>query len=243
MRRGRVHAARAGASSHLIDKSLYLLRLDGSERTGQTIHPIISHKSTPDLQNLAYTYDANGNVLTIKDYLDKTGNNPQTQTFTYDDLDRLASAKAEYGTNGTYALQNYTYNTTTGNLSSRAGVNYTYGDTNHDHAVTQMGTDSYSYDNNGNQVTRNVGGSSYTLSYDAENHMVGVTGAATQTFVYDGDGNRVKSTGSYMNLAVGIVPTGDVTINNAAVITDNDTWAENSSQYASASTKDCITSG
>jgi len=65
-----------------------------------------------------------------------------------------------------------------------------------------MGTDSYSYDNNGNQVTRNVSGSSYTLSYDAENRLVGrrrarqvsVTGAATATFVYDGDGNRVKAT-------------------------------------------------
>ena len=98
------------------------------------------------------------------------------------------------GTNGTYALQNYEYNNSTGNLSIRAGVNYTYGDTNHDHAVTQMGTDSYSYDNNGNQVTRNVSGSSYTLSYDAENRLVGVTGAATASFVYDGDGNRVKAT-------------------------------------------------
>jgi len=77
-----------------------------------------------------------------------------------------------------------------GNLSIRAGVKTTYGDSNHDHAVTQMGSDSYSYDNNGNQVTRNVSGSLYALSYDAENRLVGVTGAATATFYYDGDGNR-----------------------------------------------------
>ena len=65
-----------------------------------------------------------------------------------------------------------------------------------------MGSDSYSYDGNGNQVTRNISGSSYTLGYDAENrttnvqvaHMVSVSGAATATFVYDGDGNRVKAT-------------------------------------------------
>jgi len=56
-----------------------------------------------------------------------------------------------------------------------------------------MGSDSYSYDNNGNQVTRNVSGSSFTLSYDAENRMVGVTGAATVTFYNDGDGTRVKA--------------------------------------------------
>jgi hypothetical protein len=57
-----------------------------------------------------------------------------------------------------------------------------------------MGSDSFDYDNNGNQITRNVGGSSYTLSYDYENRMTGVSGPATATFTYDGDGNRVKGT-------------------------------------------------
>ena len=96
--------------------------------------------------------------------------------------------------------------------------------TNHDHAVTQMGSDSFSYDANGNQTARSVGGNSYTLSYDAEYHLVsrtkivqprlcrtkivqvtpgrrprvarlvGVSGAVTASFVYDGDGNRVQGT-------------------------------------------------
>jgi YD repeat-containing protein len=87
-------------------------------------------------------------------------------------------------------LQSYNYNTTTGNLSSRAGVNYTY-ETNHKHAVTNMSSgENYGYDANGNQTQRMVGGNTYNLSYDAENRLVGVSGAATATFVYDGDGNR-----------------------------------------------------
>jgi RHS repeat-associated protein len=160
------------------------------------------------LQYLQYTYDANGNVLTIQDY--KAGS-PQTQTFTYDALDRLSTAKAENGTYGYYSIQSYTYNGTTGNLSSKAGVSLTYGDSNHDHAVTLMEPyvdfpyyHSFTYDANGNQITRNVGGNSYTLSYDAENRLVSVSGAATATFVYDGDGNRVKgSIGSVTTIYIG----------------------------------------
>ncbi len=60
-----------------------------------------------------------------------------------------------------------------------------------------------SYDKNRNQVKRTIGGSAYTLSYDAENRpsgcslrtcLSGVSGAATASFVYDGDGVRVKAT-------------------------------------------------
>jgi len=83
--------------------------------------------------------------------------------------------------NGLYALQGYPCELVTGNLSSKAGVSYTYGDTNHDHAVTQMGSDSYTYDANGNQITRNVSGSSYTLSYDAENRTKNVQVARKKT--------------------------------------------------------------
>ncbi len=104
------------------------------------------------------------------------------------------SAVASGGTGGTYTLQSYNYDSTTGNLSSKAGVNYTYGDINHKHAVTQMGSDSFTYDANGNQITRSVAGSNYTLTYDAENRLVSVSGAALASFVYDGDGNRVKGT-------------------------------------------------
>jgi RHS repeat-associated protein len=42
--------------------------------------------------------------------------------------------------------------------------------------------------------TRTYGGTTYTLSYDAENRLTAVSGGATATFVYDGDGNRVKGT-------------------------------------------------
>jgi hypothetical protein len=81
------------------------------------------------LQNMVYNYDAVGNVAvlaptTIQDY--KNGN-PQTQTFQYDDLDRLTNAVAAGGTQGDYPSEPYTYAPATGNLAGKGGASYTYG--------------------------------------------------------------------------------------------------------------------
>jgi hypothetical protein len=89
---------------------------------------------TDSLQDLGYTYDAVGNVLTIKDYL---AGSPQTQTFTYDALSQLYSAEASGGSGGTYSKQYYYYSTTTGNLSSKVSKNYYY-DSTQKHAVRRV---------------------------------------------------------------------------------------------------------
>ena len=149
-------------------------------------------------QDLTYTYDANRNALTILDALAS-----QTQTFTYDALDRLWTAQTTGGTGGAYGPESYTYNAGTGNLDSKAGVSYTYGTQSAScpdgalskpHAVVTAGSNSYCYDRNGNQVKRSLGGSVYTLSYDAENRLTSVSGAASASFVYDGDGRQVEAT-------------------------------------------------
>ncbi len=133
-------------------------------------------------------------LLSITDY---NAGGTQTQTFGYDNLDRLTSAIASGGgTGGTYSLQNYAYNPDTGNLSSNAGVSYTYGDSAHKHAVTSTSNgNSYGYDQNGNQTTRTVGGITYTLIYDAENRLVQIKRGndVLATYYYDGDGNRIRT--------------------------------------------------
>jgi RHS repeat-associated protein len=145
------------------------------------------------LQDLRYSYDAMSNVLTLQDYWNNNGG-PQTQSFTYDALDRLTSAQAVGGLFGNFNLESYTYNAASGNLESKAGVSYTYGDANHAHAVTGLSNgNAYQYDPNGNMSLRQVGGQTYNLAYDAENRLAQVSGAATASFVYDGDGKRVLS--------------------------------------------------
>jgi len=143
-----------------------------------------------NIQNLGYTYDNVGNVKTITDNL-----TAQTTTFTYDDLNRLLTA----GIPSVYSHA-WTYNPI-GNMLTRndnnGNVTYAYADAAHKHAVTQIGSQYFCYDANGNMTRRNATSSACTngdvLSYDAENRLTSiVVGGTTTTFTYDGDGNRVK---------------------------------------------------
>jgi hypothetical protein len=111
--------------------------------------------------------------------------------------------QATGGTGGTYAQETYTYSAI-GNILSKAGVNYTYNATvsgcsagtpsPKPHAVSQVGSYTFSYDCNGNMLTRTESGGTYNQTWDFENRLTGVAGTGTATFVYDGDGNRVKAT-------------------------------------------------
>ena len=132
--------------------------------------------SPTSIQDLRYTYDPVGNVLTIADY--KAGS-PQTQTFTYDALDRLRKAVASGGTNtvgdytdvftytatgniaATYRLGNYTYSAGTSSCSAGSTVTRV-------HAVSAVsgvgGNKAYNYDCNGNITTRTIAGSTYSCA-------------------------------------------------------------------------------
>ncbi|MBC7264510.1 MAG: hypothetical protein H5T64_09190 [Chloroflexi bacterium] len=183
---GQVELRKLGSAATPVLTTDYIYRTDNFRlqwiKTGQ---------SSPfeGLQKLEYTYDAAGNVLTIKDY---NAGGTQTQSFVYDALDRVTTATASGGTGGLYS-EGYTYNPI-GNLLSKGGVNYTYGSSK-PHAVTAAGSNSYAYDANGNTITRTVGSDTYALTYDAENRLTQVkkNGGAIAAFVYDGDGVRVKA--------------------------------------------------
>jgi RHS repeat-associated protein len=96
--------------------------------------------------------------------------------------------------------ESYGYNSATGNLDAKAGVTLQYTDSNHKHAVTSAGGNNYTYDANGNMITRTITSGdlagNYALSYDAENRLVSVVknGSNIAAFVYDGDGVQVKAT-------------------------------------------------
>ncbi len=164
---------------------------------GGRLNHMVSVDDSHTYQDNAYRYDANppkgagGNITGIDDAVNGF---PQTQTFTYDAINRLLSTTVTGGVYGTYSETN-TYDAD-GNLASNASGTLIYeaAGAHHAHAVSALGTNSYTYDANGNMITRVIGGVTYTLTYDAENRLTAISGGSlTASYVYDGDGNRVRA--------------------------------------------------
>src|SRR5437879_5626825 len=126
----------------------------------------------------------NGNVLQVIN----NRNNNRTQNFTYDTLNRIASAGTSGTTGGTCWGYQYSIDAW-GNLLSQGAWSPTYNGCTEGtmtvSADTQNRICALCYDPAGNMTS--YSGASY--SYDAEGHLT-TTGGATYT--YDGAGNRVK---------------------------------------------------
>ena len=132
------------------------------------------------LQNMHYVYDNVGNVTSIGDQITL----PNTQTLTYDDLDRLDVATGNYG------IFDFNYDAI-GNVvvNPQLGPNTTYAyrsDGVRPHAVCATGAPGvacpptnppYDYDANGNLVTGN--GRSYT--WNIENKPTSIMTGATSS--------------------------------------------------------------
>src|SRR5579859_6561934 len=165
----------------------------------------------------------NGNVFGITNYKDSTRN----QTFTYDLLNRLASAQNAgtdctvnvLGGNKKFWGNTYTYDAW-GNLVNKikigtacAGENLSLTADAHNWIHATGGSD-YQYDAAGN-MTFNATPPTQNYSYDQENRLAGAAGYA---YTYDDDGNRVrKSNGStgtlYWYMTPGIVGESDLSGN------------------------------
>ena len=136
------------------------------------------------IQDLSYTYDKAGNITSITDTV-----NTASQTFKYDELNRLVYAQGNYGT------KNYAYDKI-GNIMAKDNVNYTYGENGAGpHAVTS-GSDgsTFAYDASGNMKQMVKNGANWDYIYDAENRLVEVrkNSLVQAKFAYDGDGGRTK---------------------------------------------------
>jgi uncharacterized protein RhaS with RHS repeats len=126
-----------------------------------------------------------GNIKTISDGLIS-----QSFAFNYDYLDRLTSATASAvsGTDSGYN-ESYAYDVI-GNITSKAGVTYSYAATGQPrpHAPTAVGSQSYSYDANGNLLSD--GTRTYTWNVDNQPTQI-TTGSSSEAYYYSAEGERV----------------------------------------------------
>jgi YD repeat-containing protein len=141
------------------------------------------------IQNLAFTYDEVGNVLTRHDQL--IG---KTETFIPDALNRLTSAQVSGFSAVTVAYS------AAGRITSKSDVgSYAYADNDHPQAVTSAGGVAYAYNANGRMTSR--GGSSISwFSYDLPKKID--SGSESAEFAYGVDRARYKQierTGSTVN--------------------------------------------
>jgi len=141
------------------------------------------------LQNLNYTYDANGNITRITNNSDTS--DAHYVDYTYDDLNRLLTASSTKAATGVDYYQSFSYDPI-GNITNKSDVgSYTYAQTGYanPHAVTAIASTTYSYDNNGNLAS--AGAIANTWDYRNELTQT-ASGTATTTYAYDYQGNRVK---------------------------------------------------
>jgi RHS repeat-associated protein len=189
--------------------------------SNQTAGPLLSSNGTNlgNFQNVSYGYDKTGNVTS-------TGNNvavpsasskggPTSQTFNYDDLDRLTDASGSYQfapdkTNDySYAvsydnLHNITAKSQANTIVQGSGTPVTQGKTSYSlayayagsqpHAPSHIGTQTYSYDADGNQNgwTDDGNGQRRTIVWDEENRIQSISDNGNQQqYKYDDAGQRV----------------------------------------------------
>lgn len=187
-------------------EELYLYNKDGSLLAAINSETVDTFEYTPNsylktkARNgkmlLDYQYNKNGNVSKVTDSL---GNITE---YTYDTIGRMQKVL-----DGTTQVAEYSYNIddTISQINYNNGVNANYA-YNRDKNITslinknQNGTTissfAYTYDNNGNQLTRVENEQTTTYTYDQLNRLAQVQypGSVQESFEYDNAGNRTKKT-------------------------------------------------
>lgn len=156
--------------------------------------------SSANLQDLEYEWDKNGNLTYRLDHLQ----NGLTESFTYDELDRLTETRI----NGILDIE-LDVDSSIGNINSKTGVgiyDYTTPQTGcsyyahtQPHAVRNAGGISYCYDPNGNMTQRGID----TITWTSYNKPKKIDqGSNSSEFFYGADRNRWKQIATNSGSAV-----------------------------------------
>ena len=184
----------------------YTTRAYGYETTAlrrlSAITTTVTHNAVPLVQDDVYSYDNVDEPTQIQGMA--PGDGSQQTCFTYDGLSRLAKAWTETGGCGSWTAttadgpygfnQQYAYDTNgVPTKVTNLGTDVTYTpDTTHPHAIAAFSGNAYTYDADGQQAQRTVGGVATTLSWDSLHHLFkSATSGATTKYVNAADGSRL----------------------------------------------------
>ena len=173
--------------------------------------------SRPDRFEFNYTYDTNDRLIEAQlpsgiveytyDADDRLTSvdlpNGISTLYTYDPADRPLSVR-HVAADGTTTLVSNTYEYLASSLTSamidQDGIRTTYAydgfyrltnETTEDSSGGQLSATSYTYDGNGNRLTRTIDGTTVNYTYDSVNQLL-TEGA--NSFTYDANGNLVSET-------------------------------------------------
>ncbi|WCT56195.1 hypothetical protein PQ456_01310 [Paenibacillus kyungheensis] len=139
-------------------------------------------KGNSTLSAYRYTYDNNGNILTVSESLN--GGEAKTSTYTYDKLNRLATVKRIDG-----STASYTYDL--------RGNRKTLSDTQEASATKES---SYSYDLDNKLIAATIDGTKTTIDYLPDGlRSQKTTGTTTTQYGYNGSGQVVSEKASNGN--------------------------------------------
>jgi RHS repeat-associated protein len=136
------------------------------------------------LDGAGYTYDNAGNRTAKTNYL-----NNITEQYTYDPLYQLTQV-----TQGTTTTESYSYDAVGNRLSSLGMSPYAYNSSNE---LTSTPAATFTYDANGNTLTKTDAAGMTTYNWDFENRLTQavVPAVGTTTFRYDPFGRRIQKAG------------------------------------------------
>jgi YD repeat-containing protein len=142
---------------------------------------VLHQLSGSTIDGASYTLDSAGNRTAKTDLLASS-----TSNYTYDPIYQLTQV-----TQANNTTESYSYDAV-GNRTASLGVSsYT---TNASNELTATSNASYTYDSNGNTLTKTVGSDTTSYTWDFENRLTSVTlpgSGGTVTFKYDPYGRRI----------------------------------------------------
>lgn len=139
-------------------------------------------KAPATLANHQYAYNNANNIIS---WLGSSGN----RSFNYDSVDRVTSALKMGGN------ESYGYDAVGNRTNSHLSGSYSYQPFNR---LASTATATYTYDNNGNMLTKTDGSGTRTFGWDSESRLkqVLLPGGLTVNYKYDALGRRIQRTTS-----------------------------------------------